>query len=266
MISTIVDDGSIAGDRVMLVGAECRDILHASLGHEFALRRTSDIDLALAIDDWDSHEQIVRRFSRTGHTGIRYRISDISVDIMPFGSVEDPRGEVAPATRKTDPFSVFAFQEVFTGAAPLRMPSGTSIRVPTPAGYSALKLRAWHDRWTSANDDKDGPDLATVAFWYANDSDVDTTLWGTDHGRQILVASDFDYAVAAAQFMGCESMTAIGTERADELRELWRLLDLDALAKAFGDSSLPGWPMARGRRRELVDGLTTGIMTRPNTE
>lgn len=42
----------LAADRVMLVGAGCRDALHAALGHEFETRATRDLDLALALSAW----------------------------------------------------------------------------------------------------------------------------------------------------------------------------------------------------------------------
>lgn len=36
-------------DDVMVVGASCRDILHASYGHDFRLRSTHDVDVAIAL-------------------------------------------------------------------------------------------------------------------------------------------------------------------------------------------------------------------------
>jgi predicted nucleotidyltransferase len=259
VVGELIDDGTILPETIMLLRAECRDILHRAHGHAFDLRGTSDVDVGLAIDDWDAHDAVLRRFAPTGDTGIRYRISGMSVDIMPFGSIEQPRGEVSPNRRPEDPFSVFAFQEVFLASLPLQLPSGNTIRIPTAPGYSALKLRAWRDRWTTSLETKDGPDIATIVYWYSEDEDVYARLWETADGVSLLESVEFDYPVGAAQLLGKDTIELIGAERANELRTVWNELDLDALAKVFGDSALPGWPTDRTIRRAIVNGLTTGL-------
>ena len=256
----LVADGQIRPETIMLLGAECRDILHRAHGHQFALRGTSDVDVGLAIDDWNGHDAVLSCFAAIGDTGIRYRISGMSVDIMPFGSVEQPRGEVSPTRRIEEPLSVFAFQEVFQASLPLPLPSGITIRIPSPAGYSALKLRAWRDRWTASLETKDGPDIATIVYWYYEDATVATRLWETSEGVSLLESVEFDYPVAAAKLLGKDTIAIIGPERASELRPLWDELDLDELAKAFGDETLPGWPTDRATRRDVVGGLTAGLL------
>ncbi|MBM7785177.1 hypothetical protein [Tenggerimyces flavus] len=76
---------------IMIVGARCRDILHA-LGHHFATTATHDLDLALALASWDAYRDLVASMQRVGNTGIRYRIAGIEVDLLPFGQVENPKG------------------------------------------------------------------------------------------------------------------------------------------------------------------------------
>ncbi len=259
VVGELVADGRIRPETIMLLGAECRDILHRAHGHQFSLRGTSDVDVGLAIDDWNAHDAVLSQFTATGTTGIRYRISGMSVDIMPFGSIEQPRGEVSPSRRLEQPFSVFAFQEVFQASLPLILPSGVAIRIPTPAGYSALKVRAWRDRWTASFETKDGPDLATIVYWYSEDADVASRLWETLEGISLLESVGFDYPVAAAKLLGMDTIALIGSERASELRPLWDELDLDELAKVFGDAVLPGWPTDRAARRAMVGGLTAGL-------
>jgi predicted nucleotidyltransferase len=75
---------------VMVVGAWCRDILHSALGHTFATTATRDLDLALALSSWDAYRALGAAFPRVGDTGIRFRIADADVDLLPFGEVEDP--------------------------------------------------------------------------------------------------------------------------------------------------------------------------------
>lgn len=46
----------------MLVGAWCRDILHAALGHEFATSATRDVDLALGLPSWEIFDSLTGTF------------------------------------------------------------------------------------------------------------------------------------------------------------------------------------------------------------
>src|SRR5215207_7014593 len=89
----------LAPDRIMLVGAWCRDILHAALGHDFETSATRDVDLALALSGWEPYERLAGAFPEVGDTGVRFEIAGQIVDLLPFGDLEDPQGVVAPPTR-----------------------------------------------------------------------------------------------------------------------------------------------------------------------
>jgi predicted nucleotidyltransferase len=83
----------LSPDDVMVVGAWCRDILHHALGHSFATTATRDLDLALALSSWDAYSSLAAAFPRVGDTGIRFRIANIDVDLLPFGNVTRPVDE-----------------------------------------------------------------------------------------------------------------------------------------------------------------------------
>lgn len=91
--------GDLRDDQLMLVGARCRDVLHSALGHLDGLALTNDLDIGLVLADIGEYEDIVRRLDPTGDSGIRYMLGGVPTDLMPFGDVEDPVGEVAPARR-----------------------------------------------------------------------------------------------------------------------------------------------------------------------
>jgi predicted nucleotidyltransferase len=48
-------------DDIMVVGASCRDILHAAHGHGFPLRGTTDVDVAIALPAWAPFEHLTRQ-------------------------------------------------------------------------------------------------------------------------------------------------------------------------------------------------------------
>ncbi|MCB7135024.1 hypothetical protein [Cellulosimicrobium marinum] len=190
---------------VMLVGAACRDALHAGCGFDMPLRGTDDLDLGIAVADWSAYEALVADLEPVpGSTsGIRYEVAGLPVDIMPFGDgVEVPDGVVNPPARRQG-MSVFGFQDVWSDATELTINEDLRVWLPSIGGYTLLKLRAWLDRAPQGHY-KDAPDLACAMYWTLDPEDlgnhtdiVMTRLYDTDEGIQLLEETDFDDRVAA---------------------------------------------------------------------
>lgn len=108
---------------IMLVGAVCRDVLQSALGHDYGLRATHDLDVALALSGWTHYEELTGHLTaiKGNANGIRYSVAGLPVDLMPFGPVEHPTGTVTPQPRNED-MSVWAFREVFERS--LNLPPG----------------------------------------------------------------------------------------------------------------------------------------------
>lgn len=239
----------------MVVGAWCRDILHSALGHDFATTATRDVDLALALSSWDAYRALAAAFPRVGDTGIRFRIAEVDVDLLPFGDIEDPQGIVEPPSRG-DTLSVWAFEEIFAASLPLALPP-TTIHIPTVAGYAAAKVGAWLDRsdWLEA---KDAADLALVLHWYAESADVHHRLYETPIGNEILIVEGTDVPLAAAHLLGADVATTIGLARLAELLARWPG-DAGLLIRELELRGGPSWPRDSQRRRSLLDALTRGL-------
>jgi predicted nucleotidyltransferase len=242
---------------MMVVGAACRDVLHTALGHSFATVATRDLDLGLALSNWDVFKTLAGQFPRAGHTGIRYQIAGQLVDLLPFGGVEDPEGVVDPPTRR-EPVSVWAFEEIFAASTALELPESLQIRIPDVAGYAAAKLGAWLDR-SEWGETKDATDLALVVYWYAESRHVEERLYETDAGSEILLAEQVDVQRAAARLLGADITRTIGPKRSGELLERWPG-DIELLVRSFGLRGGPLWPGGLQRRRELIDALTQGLV------
>jgi predicted nucleotidyltransferase len=240
----------------MLVGARCRDVIHSALGHAEGLALTSDLDLGLVISTLGDYEEIVRPLDSTGRTGIRYMLGGVPTDLMPFGDVEDPVGVVTPKGR-SDSFSVWAFREVFAGSMPLALPSGAKIRMPTVEGYAALKLAAWLDRHAYF-EFKDARDLATCVYWYSESTVVESLLYDTQTGIQVLIEYDMDVRQAAAHMLGVDIAAQIGPERAEELNERWPGSRDDLIAEFSLGSGIGGWPRDAASRDEILVALESG--------
>lgn len=237
---------------IMLVGARCRDALHAALGHTSPNTATQDLDLAIALSDWAAFERVDGAFRNTGSSGIRYLISGIPVDVMPFGSpIEDPSGISSPATR-ADGLVVFGFEDVFARALLIDLPgAGHRIRIPTPAGYAVLKARAWVDR-SVYGEYKDAIDFGIILRWYDDWNEVQDRLYGDQ--LNIAEQYEFDMPLAAAHLLGSDVRANLKPSNADDLALAFAGSDLVRFA-----SYIAVQPKSRNRQTELVGALQAGL-------
>ncbi|ROR83160.1 Predicted nucleotidyltransferase [Plantibacter flavus] len=207
-----------AGSQILVIGAQARDIIHSALGHRSALRSTDDLDLAIVVSDWDHYLAIIEDRPAIGQNGIRFRIAGFPVDIMPFGGVEQPKGTVTPPPR-VDGMNVFGFEAVRTQSAEVLMPSGDSVRIPQPAGYAALKLRAWLDR-APIGIMKDAGDIAVALYWYSESPEVSKRLYDSED-TTLLERYDWDPSRAAGALLGSDIATLLGAVDGTALAQAW---------------------------------------------
>jgi predicted nucleotidyltransferase len=247
-------------DDVMVVGAWCRDAWHHALGHTFATAMTHDLDLAVALSSWDAYKALANAFPRVGDTGIRFRIADVTVDLIPFGDIEHPDGTVLPPTRDTG-LSVWAFEEIFQATRALDLPDVGAVRIPTVAGFAAAKLGAWLDRsaWLEV---KDAADLGLVLHWYAESTDILDRLYDTPAGNEVLISEATDVPLAAAHLLGLDVTSTIGPDRTSELLDRWPG-QIDLLLRELVVRGGPTRPDDMERRRVLIDALTRGLDASP---
>ncbi|MDY0915060.1 hypothetical protein [Rathayibacter festucae] len=237
------------------MGAEARNLLHAAFRHEFPLRGTSDVDIGLATSDWETHDDLASAYTRTGSNGIRYRIEGFSVDVMPFGGVEDPAGITVPPLRGEE-LVVFGFRDVFDDSELHVLPSGHTIRIPTAAGYAVLKMRAFIDR-SAYGEDKDAQDLAVAAFWYQQDPLVQDRL-AADRPL-ILEELGFDGELAAAFLLGADVASILGADDRADLRRRWSAVDCAFLERYFGFGGRAPSRSDLERRRAVLEQISRGF-------
>lgn len=147
----------VPAEQLMLVGAQCRDLLHWRFCRGVPPRATNDTDIAGTLNNWDHFEAIRATFRALGSTGHRFLIADRAVDALPFGEVESPTG-----TTRHPPgnqlMNVHGCTDAYLRADVLPLPGGLTVHLPQPPNYAVLKLHAWLDR-SADHDYKDGPDL-----------------------------------------------------------------------------------------------------------
>ncbi|CAB0525415.1 hypothetical protein CIP107502_02110 [Corynebacterium diphtheriae] len=134
----------VSTEKIMLVGARCRDIHQKNIVGGEASRATKDIDFALALENWELFRALKQRFPSTTNAWQSVLVEGITLDIIPFGELEEPLGEVSSGY--THKLNVRGMQEVFEHAQFLQLGDGLTIRMPTVSGLAALKMFAWLDR------------------------------------------------------------------------------------------------------------------------
>lgn len=251
VVEAMVSEAGAADRSIMIIGAHCRDLLHAGFGRGDLLRSTTDVDIALAVNGDKEYQRITSGLSRSGTTNLRYLIAGIAVDVVPFGGIEDPVGTSALVGR-LEPIAVFGFQEVFDQAMDLLTPSGFRVRLPSPAGYAALKLKAWCDR-SALREYKDAADIATACSWYQQNDDLRASLYdaGTDR-METLIEADMDVDIALLNLLGKDIADVIGDVRVSELARSWALTDRDMLAVQFAREKSRTHPDRATAHREIT--------------
>ncbi|MGW0638457.1 hypothetical protein [Nocardia salmonicida] len=229
VVVALVSGVETTGASIMIIGAQCRDLLHTGFGRIDRLRRTYDIDVAIAVEGEAEYRRIVAIHPRSGTTDIRFSIAGMVVDVVPFGDIEDPTGTTSLPGRK-EGIDVFGFREVFMHSIELRLPSGYQVRIPTPAGYTALKLKAWCDR-SVIGEYKDADDIATICTWYHGDADITASLY--EARTDLLIRAELDVDLASLHLLCEEIASLLGPVRLAELSTAWSNTDRDLLAHHF---------------------------------
>lgn len=260
VVGRLENDTGIWSSQVMVVGAHARDAIHSGLGRAGFFRATDDVDLALALSGWDAYQPVTKTYTRLGDSDMRYAVDGVPVDFLPFGPhIEEPPGTVTPPPRK-EGWTVAGFQDVYNHSQTVRLtPRGNTVQVPSPAGYTALKLRSWADR--AANyDTKDARDLALACSWYTSSTWVEDQLYNTAHGQKLLENCSFDQELAAVGFLSHEVAAvfshSVKTDLASDLRAANRSL----LAREFTTSSRFLDEENRSHRESLISALLSAIV------
>ena len=105
----------------LIIGATARDmVLH--YGYNTPVRRaTTDIDFAFQVESWEHFATIKKRLVKSGFTSthVQHRLispSNISIDIVPFGGVEQGNASIAWPPNGEIVMSVRGFREAIDNA------------------------------------------------------------------------------------------------------------------------------------------------------
>lgn len=201
---------------MLVVGAVARDVNFRSWGLP-PPRLTTDLDVAVAVADWSSYAAIRDPFERSaGAAAHCVEVAGAMVDIVPFGGVENPAGQIAWPPDRAYVRSVVGFAEARRAAVTVRLAADVEADFASAPGLMALKLVAWAERrWSRPRSDSVDIGILLRAqgepwnFERIYETEVDA-----------LIACDDDLILAGAMLLGRDVRGLFGPAVLDQLQTI----------------------------------------------
>lgn len=201
-----------------VIGATARDIIMRQLLNQESKRHTKDLDIAIAISDWNLFEEIsedialMDHFEKSRHQKQRFLFYGIyELDIIPFGKIARKDDHIYWPPDEAIAMSVKGFDAALKNVITIRVDDEFDIRVTSLSGLFLLKLNAWNDRSLSTS--KDAEDLCYLIENYYDAFEERNTE--RDYHQEIYDMADFDTFVAGATWLGYDIAAVLTKEQAE---------------------------------------------------
>jgi predicted nucleotidyltransferase len=233
------------GTRFVLAGATARDIQFLHLHGVKAPTATRDVDVAVCAVSWEFHERLIGELLATGEftrdTKAQQKLIfrregekfGVQLDLVPFGPLEAPPGEIAWPPKGDIIMNVLGFQEAVDTAQEVDIGDGVVVPVVTVPAFVLLKLMAWQDR--RAKKSTDASDLLFVLRQYGNAGNGGRLY---EDGFDLLEAAEYNVEIAAAGLLGRDARQVAYADTREAVLDILRtpeklaLLRQDLLARA----------------------------------
>ena len=165
LLRRLTDSFSKMDKEFYVIGATARDIIMQQLLDTASSRRTKDLDIAIAIPDWNTFEQVKQNliddgFKKSRHMRQRFFYGEYELDIVPYGVVAKEDGNIYWPPEEEIAMSVKGFDEVLSEAITVSIDNDFKVKIASLHGLFLLKFNAWLDR--NAKTSKDAEDLSFI--------------------------------------------------------------------------------------------------------
>ncbi len=225
LLRRLTDYFQSIGSDFYVIGATARDIILSGIHNQTPARRTVDLDIAIAIKDWDKFEQISKElceidgFSKNTKQTQRFLFQNVYViDIVPFGEIAQADNNIYWPPEEEFAMSVVGFTEVAHNTLDVTIDNELTVKIASLPGIFILKLIAFNDRKNQTN--KDADDLA---FIIENYLDINIERAIAEH-YDIYEAENFNTFTAGATLLGRDIKTIIG-ENAETFQTFIQILE-----------------------------------------
>jgi len=207
-----------------VIGATARDIILSSIHNQEPGRKTDDLDIAIAIPDWNKFDEIsiglcqVDGFYKSKKHKQRFWFREVfMLDIVPFGEIARADKNIYWPPEETHAMSVVGFTEVAKHTLEIIVDDSFTIYVASLPGIFLLKLAAWKDRHLKTK--KDADDMAFIITNYL-EINIDRAV---SENYDLYLVEDFSTFIAGASLLG-RDMKKILTPNREAPNELISLL------------------------------------------
>lgn len=169
LLRKLTDSFSKMDREFYVIGATARDIIMQQLLDTESKRRTRDLDIAIAIPDWDAFEQVKQSliadgFEKSRDMQQRFYYGEYELDIVPYGVVAKEDDNIYWPPEEVVAMSVKGFDEVLSEAITVSIDDEFKVKIASLHGLFLLKFNAWLDR--NAKTSKDAEDMSFILSNY----------------------------------------------------------------------------------------------------
>lgn len=173
LLRKLTDSFNKMGREFYVIGATARDIVMQQLLDTESRRRTRDLDIAIAIPDWDTFEQVKQKliadgFEKSMDMQQRFFYGDYELDIVPYGVVAKEDDNIYWPPEEVVAMSVKGFDEVLSEAITVSIDDEFKVKIASLHGLFLLKLNAWLDRNTKTSKDAEDMSFILSNYFMAN--------------------------------------------------------------------------------------------------
>ena len=211
LLQKLTDYFQSIGSSFYIIGATARDIILSGIHKQASARRTADLDIAIAIKDWDKFNQIseelckMEGFTKDLKLTQRFNFQKVyDIDIVPFGEIAKADNNIYWPPEEQFAMSVAGYTEVADNTLDITIDNDLSVKVASLPGIFILKLAAFNDRKNETN--KDADDLAFIIENYLEINE----LRAVEEHYDIYEAENFNTFTAGATLLGKDIKTIIG--------------------------------------------------------
>lgn len=211
LLQKLTDYFQSIGSSFYIIGATARDIILSGIHKQASARRTADLDIAIAIKDWDKFKRIseelckIDGFSKDPEQTQKFKFRNIyEVDIVPFGEIAKADNNIYWPPEEQFAMSVAGYTEVADNTLDITIDNDLSVKVASLPGIFILKLAAFNDRKNETN--KDADDLAFIIENYLS---INEERAAAEH-YDIYEAENFNTFTAGATLLGRDIKSILG--------------------------------------------------------
>lgn len=169
LLRKLTDSFSKMDREFYVIGATARDIIMQQLLNTESKRRTRDLDIAIAIPDWNTFEQVKQSliadgFEKSRDMQQRFYYGEYELDIVPYGVVAKEDDNIYWPPEEVVAMSVKGFDEVLSEAITVSIDDEFEVKIASLHGLFLLKFNAWLDR--NAKTSKDAEDMSFILSNY----------------------------------------------------------------------------------------------------